>query len=127
MARQYSVSLRNNWLNTVETTIGTSPGLSLFTGAQPATCASTDTGTLLVTLTLPFDWMGDASSGVKAISGPWFGTAVASGDFGYYRLKDSTGQSHEQGSSTDLSISTTAVTLGQVVVVNTWSLTAPGA
>lgn len=130
MAVQHSVAVRNARLDAIETTIGTSPKLQIRTGAQPANCAAADSGTLLCELTLPADWMGNASDGVKALAGSWTGTAVAAGTAAHYRIKDSAVTTcHEQGSITatggggDLTLDNTSVTSGQTVTITSFTKT----
>ncbi len=101
MSKQFSTTVRNAWLATYESTIGTSPKLDLRTGPQEATCAATTTGTQLALLTLPSDWMATASAGAALMSGTWSGTVSADGTPGHYRILDSAGTTcHEQGSIT---------------------------
>ena len=52
---QYSETVRNDKLDAIETTIGTSPTLEIRSGAAPASCADADSGTLLASLPLPWD------------------------------------------------------------------------
>lgn len=97
--RQNSDTVRNARNDAWETAIGTGPLLRIRTGSQPANCAASRTGTVLVSMTLPSDWMGNSASGVKSKSGTWSGTASASGTAGHYEIMDSTGTTcHEQGS-----------------------------
>lgn len=72
---QYSVAVNNARLDAVETAIGAAPTLKLYTGSAPANCAAADTGTLLVSMVLPSDWMAAASAASKAMAGSWSGTA----------------------------------------------------
>ena len=135
MTVQYSVAVRNAMLDSIETSIGVSAKLRILTGAQPATCATAETGTLLVTYTLASDWAANAASGSKAFnSTPISGTAAATGTTGYYRITDSTGATcHEQGSITatagggDMTIDNTSVTSGQTVNITGFTKTAAGA
>lgn len=135
MALQYSVTLRNNRLDTVETTIGTSAILEIRTGAQPATCATADSGTLLASCTLPSDWMAAASSGTKAKSGTWEDTSANNaGTAGHFRIKDSGGTTcHAQGSVTatggggDITVDNAVFAAGQAFTVTTFTLTASNA
>ena len=132
MAMQYSVSVRNNWLDNYESTIGTAPILTIRTGAQPADCTTANSGTVLATITLPSDWMAAASAGSKAKSGTWQDlTADNSGTIGHFRIHDSTGTTcHHQGTAGlagDLVTDSATTTAGQTVSVNTFTLTAPGA
>lgn len=132
MALQYSVSLRNNQLNQVESTIGTAPKLRILTGSPPANCASAQTGTMLVELTLPSDWLSAASNGQVSKVGTWSATASASGTAGYFRVYDSSGTTaHMQGtvgtSGTDMIIDNTSINTGQTVTVTSFTLNAGNA
>ena len=71
MAIQLSDAVRNARLDALETAVGATAVLKLRTGAQPATVATADSGTVLATLTLPSDWMSAASGGTKALLGSW--------------------------------------------------------
>lgn len=110
MARQYSDTLRNAWIASIESTLGTSPLARIYTGAQPATVATAASGTLLCELTGDSDWLGAPSSGTGTLSGTFDGTVVADGTAGYYRLLTSGGTAHEQGSITRAFPLTTSAT-----------------
>ena len=93
--------LRNALLATYESTIGTAPLRRYYTGAKPSTCQASATGTMLVEMTLPSDWMDAPTSGGAAKLGTWSGTVAADGTAGYYRIYDSGGTTcHEQGTVT---------------------------
>jgi hypothetical protein len=130
MALQYSVAVRNAQLDALETTIGTAPTMEIRSGSPPADCAAADSGTLLVSITLPSDWMANAASGSKAKSGTWQGTASASGTAGHFRIKQS-GTCHMQGtvgtSGADLIVDNTSINSGQTVTINTFTITAGNA
>ena len=53
MAIQMDVATRNARLNTIESTNGTSCSLRIYSGSQPANCATANSGTLLVHIDLP--------------------------------------------------------------------------
>jgi hypothetical protein len=134
MTIQYGTTLRNNQLDQLESTVGTSPKLQLRSGAQPATCATADSGTLLAELTLPSDWMAAAASGSKAKSGTWSGTGSAGGTIGHFRIKDSAGTTcHVQGSVTatggggDMTVDNTSIANGQAITVNSFTMSAGNA
>lgn len=111
MAKQFSTTLRNAWLDLYESHIGTSAKLLIYSGSPPANCAASATGTLLIEMTLPSDWMAAAASGSKDLSGVWSGTVVADGTAGYYRVTSSGGTVHEQGTVTrSFALTTTATT-----------------
>lgn len=132
---KYSTTLRNNQLDQIESTIGTTPKLQVRSGAAPANCAAADTGTLLCEIDLPSDWMAAASAGAKAKSGTWSGSghadAGAGTDAGHFRVKDSTGTTcHIQGSVTavgdggEMTIDNINIAEGQTVTVKTFQITA---
>ncbi len=131
MAIQLAVATRNARLDAIETEIGTSPILKIRTGAQPATCATADSGTVLATLTLPSDWMAAASSGTKAKSGTWEDTSADNtGTAAHYRIYDSGGTTcHLQGSVTatggggDMEVNNTSFASGQDFVITTYTWT----
>lgn len=100
---QLGTALRDAINEAYESATGTAPILELRSGNVPATPATADAGTLLVTMTLPSDWMAASSGGVKAKSGTWSGTGAAGAGAGtnaaHYRLKNSGGTVvHAQGS-----------------------------
>lgn len=131
MAVQLSVAVRNARLDSIETTIGTSAILRIRSGAQPATCATADSGTVLATLNLPTDWMAAASSGSKAILGTWQDlSADAAGTAGHFRIYDSTGATCGiQGSITatggggDMTLDNVSIASGQQVTITSFTLT----
>ena len=135
MAFQFSTAVRNNLLDDMEVSIGTSAVLKLFSGAKPATCATADSGTKLAEFALPSDWLAAASAGVKSKSGTWEDLAAdAAGTLGYFRVYASDGTTcHIQGTVTltggggDMTVDNTSVQVGQAIRVDNFSLTASGA
>lgn len=131
MAMQVSVAVQNARLDAIETAIGTAPLLRVYSGAMPANCAAAATGTLLVEMTLPSDWMAAASGGTKAKSGTWQDLAAnAAGTGGYYRIYDSAGTNcHVQGTVTisggggDMTFDNNVFAVGQSVSINTYTWT----
>lgn len=138
MAIQYSVTLRNNQLDQIESTTGASAKLRLYSGSAPANCAAAATGTMLVEMALPSDWMAAASSGSKAKTGTWSGVGTAGAgsgtSAGYFRVVDNAGTTcHVQGTVTitggggDMTLDNTNIATSQVVTVNTFNVTAGNA
>lgn len=131
MAVQLSVAVRNARLDAIETTIGTSAVLKIRTGAQPASCATADSGTVLATLNLPSDWMAAASSGSKAKSGTWEDlSADNTGTAAHFRVYASDGTTCGiQGSVTatggggDMTLDNTSIASGQTVTITSFTLT----
>lgn len=126
---QFSESVRNARLDAIETTISTSAVLKIFSGAVPANCAAANPSGELVSMTLPSNWMADASSGAKALAGSWSATA-ASGSAtspASYRIYASNGTTcHIQGSAGvntgELQVNG-SITSGQTVTVTSFTIT----
>lgn len=131
MTIQLSVTVRNARLDAIETAISTSAVMKIRTGAQPATCATADSGTVLATLSLPANWMSDAASGSKALLGTWQDTSADNpGTAAHYRIYASDGTTcHIQGSVTatggggDLTVDNTVFAAGQQFTVTAFTLT----
>jgi hypothetical protein len=135
MALQYSTTLRNNQLDQIESTVGATAHLRLYSGSPPADCATAPTGTMLLDITLPADWMNAASGGTKTKLGTWQGTGDAGAgtgtNAGYFRLWDSgitncamQGTVTVTGGGGDLTIDNTNIAAAQVVTVSTFTVTA---
>lgn len=135
MAFQFSTTSRNAALDAIETAIGTAPILRIRSGSAPANCGTADSGTVLVTATLPSDWLAAASGGAKALSGTWQDTSAdASGTAAHFRIYDSGGSTcHIQGSVTatggggDMTLDSVSIASGQQVTITSFSITAGGA
>ncbi len=131
MLVQLSVAVRNARLDAIETQIGTSAVLKIRTGAQPADCATADSGTVLATLSLPSDYLAAASSGSKAKAGTWSdSSADATGTAAHWRLYASDGTTcHAQGTVTitggggDMTVDNTSFAAGQSFTVTSFTLT----
>lgn len=128
MALQESVAVRNARLDAIETTVGTSAKLKMFTGTVPANCAAADPAGPLCTLSLPSDWMAAASSGAKALAGSWSGTASASGTAISFRIYATDGTTcGMQGTvgqgSGDLSLDNSVIVNGQTITISTFTIT----
>lgn len=134
MPKQFSDTVRNNMADSYETSVGTAPILQIRTGAPPSNCAAADSGTLLVSITLPTDYLSNAASGLKSLLGTWQANASAAGTAGHYRIKNSAGTvTHEQGNVTatggggDMEIQNTNIANGQQVTVTAFTLQIGGA
>jgi hypothetical protein len=128
---QLSVPVRNARLDAIETTVGASAILKLFTAALPANCAAANAGTVVSTINLPADYFGNASGGVKSKAGTWEDLlADANGVPLHWRLFDSTGVTcHAQGDVSDnagtgsLKVDNTNFVAGQPFTITSWSMT----
>ena len=135
MALQYSVTVRNQKLDAVETAVGTSAVLKIRTGAPPVDCAAADTGTVLAAGNLPSDWMAAAATGTKAKAGTWEDTSAdATGTAAHFRLYATDGTTcHIQGTVTatggggDMTVDNVSFAAAQAFSVTTFTLTAGNA
>jgi hypothetical protein len=131
MAIQLSITVRNARLDAIETAIGTAAMLRIRTGTAPGACATADSGSVLVTMNLPSDWMAAASAGAKAKSGTWQdASADAAGTAGHFRIYDTAGTTcHLQGIVTatggggDLTLDNVVIAAAQVVTITGFTLT----
>lgn len=129
MAIQLSVAVRNARLDAIETAIGASAVLKVFTGSAPANCAAADSGTVLAILSLPSDYMANAASGSKSLSGTWQANASATGTAGYFRIYNSGASTcHLQGTISlsagggDMIVDNTSFASGQQFTVTSFTL-----
>jgi len=132
MTIQFSVAVRNARLDAIESAISTSAILKIRSGAQPITCATADSGTVLATINLASDYMSNASAGAKALSSlPVTDTSAdATGTAGHFRIYASDGTTcHMQGSITatsgggDMELDNTSLTATQQFSVTAFTLT----
>lgn len=131
MALQLSVAVRNARLNAIETTIGATAILKIKTGAPPADCASADSGTVLASMTLPADYLANASGGSKAIAGLWQDTSADNpGTAAHFRIyaNDGTtcgmqGTVTASGGGGDLTLDNPVLASGQQVTITSFTLT----
>ena len=136
MALQFSATVRNAILDSIETAIGATAVLKIRTGNPPVDVATADSGSVLATLTLPADWMNAASTGTKTILGSWAdSSADSAGTAGHFRIYASDGTTkHFQGTITsvlvgtgDMLLDNAVLAAGQAFSITTFTLTAPGA
>jgi len=135
MALQFSVAVRNARLDTIESTISTSAVLRILSGSAPANCATADSGTVLVEMSLPSDYLAAASSGAKSMSGAWEDTSAnGTGTAGYFRIYASNGTTcHIQGTVTatggggDMTLDNVSIASSQSVTITSFTLTEGGA
>lgn len=129
-----SDDVRNGRADSVETVIGTSPILRIYSGSVPANeGASLGGATVLAEITLPSNWMADASGGVKAKAGTWQdASADATGTASFWRIYESTGTTPKmQGSASmsggggDMIINNTSLVAGQQFTIDTFQWTEP--
>lgn len=130
MAIKLSTGVRNARIGAIEGAIGASAVLKIRSGTVPANITDADSGTVLVSITLPADWLGAAASGAVAKAGTWSGTGAAAGTAGHFRIYASNGTTqHMQGTVTatggggDMTLDNVSIAVDQVVNISGFTLT----
>lgn len=127
MAFQYGTALRNSQVSQIQTVVGGSGTLLIFSGAEPANCAAVDPTGLLATIILPATFLTSAG-GVTTIAGTWSVAASGTGTAASFRIKDGALVCHVQGNcTTDLVLNNTSIAAGQTVTVTSFTVTAGNA
>lgn len=110
---------------------GTGAGtIAIRTGTQPTNVGDADSGTLLGTLTFSDPAFGSAATGVATASAITSDTnADASGTAGHFRIKDSAGNIHSDGTcgmgSGDLSFDNNVIVAGGTIAISSMTITVP--
>lgn len=133
MAIQYSLTHRTNAMTQLNTDIGANAVIKVWTGSVPATCATADTGTLLVTFAGNAGGFGSAASQVLTASAVANATASGTGTAGYFRIYPSSATTTNavvQGtvgtSGTDMILTSATITNGQTCAFTSLTVTAFG-
>lgn len=131
MAIQYSTTHRTNAMTQLNTDIGTSAQIIIYTGSMPANVGTAPTGTLLVQFAGNAGGFGSASSGVLTAAAVANANASATGTAGYFRINTSGGTAVVQGtcgtSGADMILTNTSITSGQTCTFTSLTVTAFGA
>jgi hypothetical protein len=131
MTIQLSITARNDRLLAIASAFAAGvPTLNIYAGAPPANCASTETGTLLMTYNLAATgWIGTPSNGSTTFANlPLSGSASGTGTAGHFRIYDSAAICHMQGTCTltggggDMTLDNTSINSGQTVNVTGFTL-----
>jgi hypothetical protein len=135
MTIQLSVAVRNAMLDAIETAIGAGAVIKMRSGAQPASNAAADSGTVIATITTAADFMAAASAGAKAFSSlPLIdASADSAGTIGHYRVYAADGTTcHMQGTVTltggggDMTVDNNVVQANQQFSITSWSINMNG-
>lgn len=130
MAEKLNIAARNRQVDSIGDDLN-SGTLKIYTGSQPASADDAASGTLLVTINLPADAMAAAATGTAAKSGTWSGVAAATGTAGWFRIENSGATRRYDGAVTatggggEIELDSTAITSGQTVLINTFTITQP--
>lgn len=106
--------------------------IDIRTGSQPASANDAASGSLLATITLSDPAFGAASSGVATLAGtPISATGSGDGTAGWFRIKDSDGDTVLDGSVTatggggDMQLNTTTISTGVDFELTSGTITVP--
>lgn len=137
MAIRLPTAVRNAACDTIVDRLDAGSGaatIQIRTGSQPASANDAATGTVLATVTLADPAFGNAGAvtpGVAALSDPAAVTGVADGTAGWFRARDSDGNTvldglvTATGGSGDLTLNTTTISTGVTVDITGGSITMP--
>jgi hypothetical protein len=127
MTYRYSTTVNNAKLEAIETAIP-NPKFQIWTGTEPA-IGGAATGSKLLEIVLPSNWMETAAAGVKAIlAAKWSGQATGTGLAGYFRITQTDGTTAgiqgAIGAGLDMTLDNYTINSGQTVTVNSFTITA---
>ena len=131
-----SLAVRNAQLDSLEATIGASAILRLRSGAQPAAVGNeigASAGTVVATMALPVDWMGNAAAGLKQRLGTWSDSAADAANAGtimHWEIVATNGTTkHLDGTVSatagggEIQLDNLNIALGQAVSITSFDLT----
>lgn len=118
----FAVATKTARSTAINTQIGTSALLKIYSGSAPTNPDAAATGTLLATLTCNATAFGTVTSGVLTAGAITQANAVATGTAGYARLCTSAQTSSTSAGIVDLDVNTT----GSSVIMNTTSIVSGG-
>ena len=134
MATRIPADVRNAACNAVVDLLDAGVGagyVEIRSGTQPATAGTAASGTLLATVTLAATAFGAASSGVATAAAIATVTGAATGTAGWFRAYDGggttviDGAAGVSGSGAEMILSSTAITTGGDVTIDSWTVTMP--
>lgn len=133
MAYRLATDTRNKACDAIVDDIDAGSGagtIAVRTGAQPTNVGDADSGTLLGTLTFSDPAFGASSTGTATASAITSDSnADASGTAGHFRIKDSDGNIHSDGTcgqgSGDMNFDNNVIVAGGVIAVSSMTVTVP--
>jgi hypothetical protein len=133
MAYRLATDTRNRACDAIVDDIDAGSGagtLAIRSSTQPTNVGDADNGTLLATLTFSDPAFGASSTGTATASAITSDTnADASATAGHFRIKDSDGNIHSDGTcgqgSGDLSFDNNVIVAGGTVAVSSMTVTVP--
>lgn len=128
MAIKYSTAARTAKMSALNSEIGASAKLRLYSGTRPASPAAAITGTLLAELTCNAGGFGTASGGQLTASAIASNAASGTGSASHFRLWKADGATavidgDVAVSGADLNLNNTSINTGQTVSVTSFVIT----
>lgn len=129
MTQQFiSTALVNTLATTIANTFN-SGFLEIYAGSPGPTPEDVSDGTFLMSMPLPINAFNAAVAGTITMAGQWFGTVATSGTAAWARLCDPTNEIHivltVSNTTGNIVISNTALTIGGVVQITSFSYAVP--
>jgi hypothetical protein len=125
MATHNTATLRSAQVDAYTTLVGAAGKLNIYDGTQPA--AGGTATNLLAQFTCGSPFAPSSSAGVLSPNIPAATTGAIAGTATWYRLTTSAGVWIRDSVITELGLSTTAISVGLALTVNSWTITAPNA
>jgi hypothetical protein len=130
MAVRLSEGLANTLADAVDSYIGTAGTIKIYSGTQPATADSSETGDLLATFSLDNPAFSSASSGVITLNDtPLTVAASNTGTAGWFRLEKGDNTKVLDGSvstsGAQINLNTVSITSGVNVSITSGTITMP--
>ena len=131
MANGYNLAVRQAKANAITTGVGNAGILTIYSGTQPATGGTATTALVALTCGTPFAPSATGTlGGTVSISPavPSATTATFSGTATWYRITTSGGSQVIDGTVTaigsggDIQLSTTSITTGLQIQINSWTI-----
>lgn len=135
MAIQYSLTHRTNAMTQLNTDIGASCIIKIFTATEPVNCGTTDAGTLLATFAGNAAGFGTVGSQVLTAAAVSSVTASGTGTAAYFRIYPNGGSATSavvqgtcglSGASPDMVLTNTSIVSGQTCNFTSMTITAFG-
>lgn len=128
MSLKYSTTIIADRLTQLNTDIGVSAQIKIYSGARPANVNTAASGTLLATLTGSATAFGTVAAGVLTANAIASAAAVAAGTAAWFRVFKSDGTTacvdgDIASTGSDLNLNNTSIAIGQNVGITSFAIT----
>jgi hypothetical protein len=123
------VRINNDLRDAMRASIPTIVSVSIYTGTQPTSANNAPTGTLLAQIDSVYLTAGSSAGQVvlDTSMGPYQATAAAAGTAGWARITDGskTIDTNVAATGAPMNLSSTSIAAGDLVVINSLTITVP--